>query len=372
MIETEVWAAKRKWVATIIALAGSVSAIDSFAAETVTSPWSRFITLRSGPGYKDNVTLASQNPDESAYWANGGDLFLLRTPKQGPQLSFFVSGEDVRYFSSAVESEQLGMASAEISQRIGEEWKASLTGIGAYSHGVFDASSTTTNRVVQVKAVSGTARPQIIRYFEHDLRLELRAGITRQYFDDPLDDYWEGGPRLLVGWQPRPNTDLTLSYDYNHRAYDTRSPLDPAGFSMPGGLRFEQHEVELQYTHTFDEAKKWRLISRALYERNVDNGSGYFDYHRYRASEALRFRSGAWKAEASVTLSHYDYDLQPAVVGNAETRRLTFYGGGLEGAFELNDNWSVYAEWEHERNVSNDPFYEYSLNQVAVGVELNF
>jgi hypothetical protein len=360
-------------------LSWGVLILLSFAAEAAApadleapSPWSKFITLRSGPGYKDNVTLASQNPERSAFWINGGDIFVLRTPKDGPHLAFFVSAEDIRYFSSSVDDEQLAIATAEISKKVGDDWKFSLTGMSVYNDGVFDASSTTTNRVVQVTALSATIRPQIIRYLPNNLRLELRAGATRQYFDEPLDDYWEGGPRLLVGWQFKKNSDLTLSYDFNQRAYDNRRPLSRAGFALLGTLEFQQHEAELQFTYTFDEKKKWRLVSKAAYERNLDNGEGYFDYHRYKASEALRFRAGDLELQGTLTASHYDYDLQPVTPGGDDFRHRTLFGGGLEAQYSFTEKWSVYAEWNNEQNLSNDPFDEYSLNEVTVGVELNF
>ena len=78
--------------------------------------------------------------------------------------------------------------------------------------------------------------------------------------------------------------------------------------------------TELALNYYFDEARSWRLRTRLRYRRNTDTGRGYFDYDRYRASQAIRFRQAPWLAEAEVRFTRYDYDRQPLSLTDFEVR----------------------------------------------------
>ena len=73
--------------------------------------WDRDLSFRTGAGYRDNIGLSANSPRGSAFVMTGLELILLRLPENGTQFNLFVSGEDIRFFSSGpVDKEQSAFA----------------------------------------------------------------------------------------------------------------------------------------------------------------------------------------------------------------------------------------------------------------------
>jgi len=76
-------------------------------------------------------------------------------------------------------------------------------------------------------------------------RLEIKLTLERQLFNEPLDDYWEGGPQLSFAKTYGHKSEFAMSYTYDHRTYDERQRYNLDSSSIPGThLRFDQHEFE--------------------------------------------------------------------------------------------------------------------------------
>src|SRR5690349_15596552 len=88
--------------------------------------WDKSISLRGALGYKDNVLLSSTQEDGSPFWQSALDVTLMRLSlDQGPNLTFFLSGEDRRYFSAGqIDKEQLLLTHLKLEQPFLEDWTA--------------------------------------------------------------------------------------------------------------------------------------------------------------------------------------------------------------------------------------------------------
>jgi hypothetical protein len=185
------------------------------------------------------------------------------------------------------------------SKDFAENWRVGLEAQYIYQDQVVDASTTETNQTVLAQGSGLSVRPTIRRDFSKNTWLELGLGVNRQYFKAPLDDYWEGGPKLMFGHEYGNRSEWTLSYDLSRRAYDHREQLTKDGISIAqSSLEFNRNEFDLAVRNNWDHKRRWRTTTKLGFELNRDNGSGYFDYKRYQVAQQLRFRPACWELEA--------------------------------------------------------------------------
>ena len=105
--------------------------------------WDRDLSFRTGAGYRDNIGLSANSPRGSAFVMTGLELILLRLPENGTQFNLFVSGEDIRFFSSGpVDKEQSAFAQAVVKKDFGSAWQVSLAAEYTYQNQVVDVSVT--------------------------------------------------------------------------------------------------------------------------------------------------------------------------------------------------------------------------------------
>jgi hypothetical protein len=337
--------------------------------------WDKSISLRGALGYKDNVLLGSTQEDGSPFWQSAMDVTLMRLSlDQGPNLTFFLSGEDRRYFSAEqIDKEQLLLTHLKLEQPFLEDWTASAAVQYMYADQVYDASATEQIlETLPVKSHNLQFVPGIKRSLPWQSELELRFAVERQLFNEPLDDYWELGPQLVYTKKYGHRSELTLSYTFDHRVYDERQELalnfEPIADTS---LEYVQHEFEVGVNHSWDAKRRWRSRMRFLFEINSDGGSGFYDYYRYRLSKRFGYYGSDWEATLEGKILHYDYERQPVFQGTG-IRSTWEYVLAVHGRKTVWKGLSVFADVEHEISDSNYTLEEYSVNTVMGGVDWEF
>jgi hypothetical protein len=362
-------------LAPVLVALASLYAEEDDLEDLKLSFWEKSVNLRGALGYKDNVLLSNLNREGSGFWLSGLDFSLLRASLDGgPQVTVFASGEDRRYFSSEeIRKEQLVLSQAKVTQEFAENWAVGGIAQYLYADQVFDASATEELfETLPVKSHNMQVAPIVTRELPWNSELELRLNGERQFFNEPLDDYWEIGTELTYTKKYGNRSTISFSYTYDHRLYDTRNALDLDREPIENiPLRFDQHELELTLNHSWDKERHWRSRFRVLFEINQDNGPGFYDYYRYRVMKRFGYWGKDWQATIEGKVLHYDYQEQP-VPGSAEVREIWEYVLALHGEKTIWKKLKVFADNEFEVVNSNYGVEEYTVNTVMVGVDWEF
>jgi hypothetical protein len=349
----------------------------SFGAEkSGASPphWSNTYNVRSWFGFKDNVLLGRNAAMESPFIAGGLDALLWRLPVNGWEYLFLATGDYIRYLpGEEVNKEVTLIAQAQIKKHFAESWTGGTGFEYIYFDQVFDNSTLERDLAsIQVQAHGLTLRPSVRKEFKKNW-LELELPLSRQDFKEIIDDYWEGGPKVTWARQYGGKSEFSLSYELNNRFHDTREIRSADGSRVPGThLEFLQHEIAAGVRHHWDQAQHWRTVTRAKLERNQDNGSGYYDYWRPQLSQQIRFQTKTWQVKTEAKISYYHYDFQPISETDSSARRKTNLLLGLRGERTLFNSLKVFAEYEHDRSISNLDFDGYKANTIMAGVDWEF
>lgn len=336
--------------------------------------WDHSLNLRGAIGYKDNLLLSRLQEESSAFWQTSADFFLFRLGDTPWSFTFFISGEDRRYFSGeAVDSEQLLLTHLQVSRELGENWESGTELEYYYLDQVVDASATENIFVsLPVKSHSLVAAPFVSRQLPWDSEVKLEFEATRQFYNEPLDDYWELGPEISFSKEYGHRSEVSLSYALRERNYDTRLHLGLDFVSIPDTeLKFHQHDTELTLSHNWDEQRRWRSRLRLAYELNLDNGTGFFDYHKYRLAKRFSFVGKSWDASVEGRVYWYDYLIQPVLEGD-ETRERTEYALNVRVQKRFMEKLLLFFESEHEWSRSNLMLDEYQVNTLMSGVDWEF
>jgi hypothetical protein len=336
--------------------------------------WDKSINLRAAAGYKDNLTLGNVRTEASPFSSAGLDLMIWRLPIDGPQFNFFITGDDVRYFEGAtVDHEDTLIAQAQVKFDLGKRWSAAITLQYLYQDQMLDVSTTEEVHAVKVKGHGLSARPSVRHDFEKRNWVELELGLTRQYLAAPLDDYWEGGPKLTLGHEYGHRSDLAAGYEFSDRQYDTRLPLDRQGRHLAGtSLNYFQHEIAVTSRHYWDQARRWRTTTKLAYKFIEDNGPGYFNYGRWQFSEQFRYRAKTWEVKTQFRVSRYRYPFQQLEETHFQKRQFTDLVATLRGEKNLAQSFKLYANYEYEQGLSNLALEQYAVNTISGGVDWEF
>jgi hypothetical protein len=338
--------------------------------------WNTAFEVRGGLGYKDNVTLSPEDSAEaSGFWFSRAEVMLFRLPSQGWQFNFFATADDVRYFDAeSVDNEQVAMAVAQLNKDFGQGWKATLSLNYLYQNQVFDMSATYTNGgsigLVQGHMLS----PRLSgRKSLGPGWVELEISGTRQILAEPLDSYWQTGPRLVAGRNYGRGSEISLAYNWVFLGYDHREQSDLAGVPLTNTvLALQTHAVELAWTHVFDEKRHWQTITRLGCESTHDNGSGYYDYLVYRAHEQVRYRTSSWEVAAQAGAGFYDYAHQTVSATDLSPRQRLLITFSLRAEKKLTKHLKVHASYSLDRSISDMDFDDYLANSVLGGFGIEF
>ncbi|HEY9173104.1 MAG TPA: hypothetical protein VI136_12525 [Verrucomicrobiae bacterium] len=338
--------------------------------------WNTAFEVRGGLGYKDNVTLSPNEAAEaSGFWLSRAEAMIFRLPSQGWQFNFFATADDVRYFDAeSVDSEQVVMAVAQLNKDFGHGWKSTLGLNYLYQNQVFDMSATYTNGgsigLVQGHMLS----PRLSgRKNMGPGWVELGLSGTRQILAEPLDSYWQTGPRLAAGWNYGRGSEVSLAYNWVLLDYDSREQSDLAGMPLTNTmLELQTHAVELAWTHVFDEERHWQTTTRLGFESTHDNGSGYYDYALYRAFEQVRYRAATWDLTAQVGAGFYDYAHQTVSATDLSPRQRWVITVAVRAEKKLTKHLKVFASYALDDSISDLEFDDYVAHSVMGGLGIEF
>lgn len=354
-----------------LARAASLGA-DSALALPEVSLWDVSVNLRAAAGYKDNVMLSRFGAEASPVFMSGADLLVFRVPTGGAELSFMFSGDDTRFVSAqGADKEQTFFALAELKRQCANGWGGGFGLQYFYMDQVLDASTLDYGAgSIQARGHGLVLDPSVRRKLSAADTLELEFPINRFYYAWPLDDYWEGGPKLALkhgyGWR----SEIGVSYEVARRPYDNRWQANAAGVLLPDtGLEFLLQRAEAAWRHHWDANRRWRSTAKLGVEINEDNGSGYFDYKRYFVSQQLRFRAGGWELRAQGSLRFYDYALQTVSATDPAKRNKMLVIAGFRAERSLAKKLKLFAEFEHESSLANVTYDAYRVNLVYAGVD---
>ena len=340
--------------------------------------WDKSIEARTGVGYKDNVLLRHDNPAGSPFVASGLELSVIRLPLDGLRFYFFLNAEDLRYWHQVgVDKEETVLVDSEARKDLDEHWKIGAGLQYAYLNQVLDVSTIESGlSTAQVQGHGLTLRPFLRNELGTGTWLQFELPITRQFLKSPLDNYWQYGAKFILGQDFGRQSELTLSYTTSTLLYDTRVQFGAGGFEIPGApLELSQYKAELAWQHHWDAARHWRSTTKLLFDYNQDNGSGFFNYYQYEVSEQLRYQNAGWEIRAKAGAAYYHFPVQTANltnVLNAPSLSKTTAFVNLRVERKIATFLKVFAEYENEHSLSNDPFDRYRVNTVSGGLEWLF
>jgi len=339
------------------------------------SAWEHTFTIKAGLGYKDNLTLAPQAPESSPFVGTALEALLLRQYENGNQLMGLATLEDARYWSGkTVDHEDLGIAQLEWRHFWANDWQAALGMEGIYIDQVIDLSVTETNReALPVRGWTLTARPAVRRELSGRTWLVLETPVARHLYEGSIDDYWEGGPRIVVSHALNDQIEASIGYAFAHRGYDTAPGRDASGSIITNTVRSAaQHDIVGSWKQYWDRARRWRSVTKLGYRHSSDNLSGYFDYEQYSISQQVRFQTADWELSAEARFSHYRFPVQTVSDTDLEKRRRADLTVSLRAERQLVKHLRLYAQYDYERTDSNLSLDEYTVNTVSGGVAVEF
>jgi hypothetical protein len=335
------------------------------------SPWINSYEPRLFAGYKDNVLLSDQNIVASPFVGAGLDLTFFRLPISGWEFMFLSSAEYYRYLSAGtVHQEATAIAQGQVHRELGHGWKVGLTAEYLYFNQVFDSSAfQELISSVPVQGHSFTVRPTMTKDFGQGYRAELEIPATRQLFDQFIDNYWEVGPKLIVGREYGNKSDIAISYQFRDRLHDSWQARDVNGNVEPGrGLQFYLQELAATWRHYWDADRHWRTVTKLSVERNDDNGGEYYAYLRPLFSEQLRYDAKTWQVSLEGRVAHYAYDHERIGDPGTDIRARSYFRISLRGERHLTKALKAFAQYEFERTISNLDIDRYTVNTIYGGL----
>jgi hypothetical protein len=339
------------------------------------SRWDNTFDLKTWSGYKDNVLFGHERRLESPFIAGGIDTLFWRQPGNGWEFLILGSGEYLRYLPGAtVEKEATGLFQAQAKKSFGDGWKAGLSSEYIYFNQVFDNSQfDNTFHALPVEGHTLTLRPSLRREMAGGFFAELEPSLARQFFREVVDEEWQGAMKISLGRSYGRNSELSAGYLFSDRQFDTRQPRD-AGQQFVAGksLEFFQNEIFGQWRQTWDAGRHWRTATKWSFQRNNDNGSGYYDYYRPRFSQQIRYTAKTWQIRAEAKLTWYLYDIQPIGAADSPLRHKTLLQAGLRAEKTLFKSVKVFGEYEHEHAISNLAIDDYRANTLFGGFGWEF
>jgi hypothetical protein len=342
------------------------------------SLWDETVSIRNGIGYKDNILLDESNPKKSPFFVNGLDATVFRLPIGFWTYYLSVSGDDIRYWKDVgVGSEDLWLVAGKAKYDSGNGWQEGVTVSYAYEAEVLDlltGEGITGMTPAKVNGNTITLLPYVRRdLFSSNYWAQLGAEGTRQFLTSPGFSYWCVGPKFTLGMNYGHRSEISASYALYDQPFNGEPDIDLDGNDIPGtDLVYFKQKAEAYWRHNWDKDRLWSNTTKGGYEWVHDNGSGYFNYRRYFASEQLDYDGSGWTITALATFEYYLYPDQTV----NDTPGTELYQTGL--TFDLHVErkivrWlKLFADYQYEKAFSNESTEHYRDNTVKGGVSWEF
>jgi hypothetical protein len=336
--------------------------------------WQQATDIGVRAGYKDNVTLSSSSPDGSAFLGVGLDSMVWH--ELGPRSRFeaFLFGEHRQFLESdQIEKEQTLFGLLQLRQDWTDIWQSGTAFEYLYQDQVIDLTATETEtQPSRILGQTFTGRSDLKRRLGGGW-LELQVAGTRQFYEEPLDDFWTFSPSLEWTWPVLEGAELSLRYRYVHDWYDNDPVLSESGDPIPGTQReAARHELQFTGRQYFGVDHRWRLTLALSGRINRDNESGYYDYVRPQASLRLRYRLRGWEVEGGVRANYYDYGVQRVAGADSDLRWRSGINADVMVQRQLNRRFRIFLEYNYEQSFSDRAVEAYSVNTVSGGLGIEF
>ncbi len=303
------------------------------------------------------------------------DVILWRPPEPLWDLMFITSAEHTRYIpGSEVTGETTAFSQFQAKRDLGEMWRFNLSLQYLFFDQVLDNSDLDQLfSTLQLQGHNLAIQPSVRREAVNGTFVEAGYTLSRQFYQSVVDDEWQLGPRFSIGKSYGNRSEVSLGLQFQERKFDDRQPRSADGLStIQDSLKYQQLETSLVWNHHWDGQRRWRTSTRLGFLRNNDNYSGYYDYDRFRLTEQLRYRVKGFQFLGELKLSHYEYALQHAGPTDPAQRRRTMSYFTIRAEKSLRDHLTLFAEYSHERSLSNLRSDAYKANAVSAGIELEF
>ena len=360
--------------ATMIGLAGTVARAQTPDLFPLLPLWDTTGIVRTGFGYKDNVELSHANPQGSAFFAGGAELTVLHLDPFGPQFSLYATGDANEFFSRGLDGQYTAFSQAQIEKEFPSAIKAALAAQYFFQDQILDVSVTETNReAIPVLGHTISLRPSARMDLPRAFWLALETPATRQFFAEPLDDYWQAGAKLVVGQEFDRHSFVGASYEPSWWTYDHDSALTASGNAITNSHRERlQQDLRLTWRQFWDVEKHWRTTMSFGWRVARENGGGYYDYDRWSVTAQLLYRARPWEISAEGRWARYDYDTQTVSAADGALRRRNEWTLALRAERKLTRYLTVSASYEYEATRSNDELEEYSVNTLTGSLNWQF
>lgn len=360
--------------------------VNALVAEALSLPeWQTIVSATTGTGYKDNVFLAHADPRGSPFVSLAGELMWLRTGETGPRFNLFANVEARNFFGSGFShQEYTAFSQAQLEYDFNQRLQGSIAAHYYYQDQLLNVAfleltpnqtneQTTVVRAAPVLGHTLGLQPGVRLQLAGLNWVALETPVNRQFFERPLDDYWDAGFRLTLGHNYGWESKVSLSYEPSWWFYDSDPALTATGEVIPDSLRRRfQHNVRLAWQHHLDNKKRWTTVAGVGARLNRENGGGFYDYHKWFASGRIQYRAHGWEISAEGRFAFYDYLNQTVSETDPTLRWRTEWTALLEAERRITDKVSVVASFEHEASGSNDPLETYSVNTISASVRWEF
>jgi hypothetical protein len=334
--------------------------------------WNLSGAVSGGFGYNDNLLLSFAGEEKSPLLRGGVELLLMRVPQDRFDFSFYVEAEATRYTAGkTVDDDAKVWVRTEPTYRIGESVRVGMPVTGYYYDQIFDQSDTEVERIVAELKVFGAIVSPTVRWdFHENWWVEAQGSAQRKWYDDRTQNGDIGEGAVRVAWSGSSWLEVQLSGGRRWRNFDSRTQYSSSGRELPDTeLKIAEHEAELGFNVTWDEAERWKTSSRASLLHYRDNGPGFFNFREQKVSQELEWNGEPWRVRMRGTAARIDYGVQTVGLGIAPPARLRDeFTGELWVERKLNSKWLVFGGYTWERARSNDFVASYTVNEGLLGV----
>jgi hypothetical protein len=204
--------------------------------------------------------------------------------------------------------------------------------------------------------------------------VQLELPINRQMFaTEATGDFLELGPQVTLTRNLARSSQVSLSYAWLRRAFDNVPLREINGTPLPGTLEvLNYNHLNLRWRQNWDADKHWSSTARLGFTTARDNGPGFYDFNRYRASGVVRYEGNRWALQFEGGALWSDYLLQSVSSTNLEPRsqRNVFAIAEFEYQVWRALKWNV--SFAYDQSVGNVALDTYLSRTVTTGVEWEF
>ena len=355
---------------------GELVFLDALLDSFPDPQWDWETSVAGGIGYKRNVLFSAFDTDDSAFTSLEFDSTLIRLNQPDDwQFFAYVLAENKHYFDvEGLGDEWLAILIAQAEWPLKDHWRVGLSGQYTYLDQAFSLAFEefdfgSTKIVLHQPEIT----PSLTYRFLERAYVKVELPMAMNWFQESDQDYNQLGVDVKVGTTGPQGGGLELTYGCEHRNYDERLVRDVSGNALAGEpLEWRQHQLELIWSHYFDNAKAWRSITGLRLCKIEDNGVGYHDFWMYRASQRLIYVQDSWTITTKVSYTYHDYPVQTVGEDSPNHRHRSRLAVGLNMECKFGEDWRMIAGYEFEDYLSNVVEDEYDVHVMSIGLRRSF